>query len=149
MAKSVSRHVGAFVIGAEVVFINGTHDTELIIDVLQSGYAISHLDISLKLLVDDVVPLHPHIRLLIVYIVRSVFLQRNERLDWTTLHSDASGHHVDHFAVEHLIRLGQACNRHELDLENYVAAGVLDHSILYLESLVVLVTRAKICQKRW
>ena len=64
------------------------------------------VDVSLELLIDHVVPLHPHIRLLVVVVLGSVFLQGDEGLDWATLHSDSSCHHVDDLAIEHFVWLG-------------------------------------------
>lgn len=107
LSFSVSHHrvIGAFVIGAEVVFINCSNHTKLVIDVLQGRDAVPHLDISFELLVDDIVSLYPHIRLLVIQVLRSVLLERDERLDWPTLNSDASGHHIDDAAVKDLVRL--------------------------------------------
>jgi len=68
------------------------------------------------------------------------YLERNEGLDWSTLHSDTSGHNLDDTTVQHFIPKGQTCDGHKLDLEDDVATGVLDDPIVNLEPLVVLVT---------
>ena len=73
---SVTHHavVYALVVGAEVVFINGAHHTELIIYVLECRDAVSHVNTSFEFLVNDFVTLDPSVALLVVDVVLAVFL---------------------------------------------------------------------------
>ena len=60
------------------------------------------------------------------------------RLDGSRLHLDSCRVDLDNFAVEDLIVLWDAGDRSEGDLEDHVAAGVLNYAVSDLSIALVL-----------
>ena len=57
------------------------------------------------------------------------YLHGNESLDGTTLNLDSRCSHFNNFAVEHLVLFRAAGDSEELNLENDIATGVLNHTV--------------------
>ena len=59
---------------AEVVFVDGAHHIEVVVEELECGDPVAHMGSPFKLLVHHIVTVHPSIRRVVIRVVHFLFL---------------------------------------------------------------------------